>query len=129
LDPVASASLAAHEVSGDAHAVVLALKATVASVTQEAAERVAAVQAEADARIVALAGVGADLDGVRLAVGTTLGVATLDGAGDAQVTVSTVWGIDSAGDPYFDAAGAAVGQEAALIITDDGSLAVAGIGA
>jgi hypothetical protein len=35
--------------------VVLALKATVASVTQEAAERVAAVQAEADARILALA--------------------------------------------------------------------------
>jgi hypothetical protein len=35
--------------------VVLALKATVASVAQEAAERVAAVQAEADARILALA--------------------------------------------------------------------------
>jgi hypothetical protein len=54
-DPVASASLAAHGVAGDAHAVVLAAKAAVAALSQEAAERVAAVQAEADARILALA--------------------------------------------------------------------------
>jgi hypothetical protein len=64
-----------------------------------------------------------------MAHGTTLGVATLDAAGYVQLDVSTVWGIDAAGDPYFDAAGAALGQEAALIIMDDGSLAITGIGA
>lgn len=69
-----------------------------------------------------------ELDGLRLTVGTTLGAATLDGAGDVQVVVSTVWGVDADGDPYFDAAGAAAGQESALIIMDDGSLAVAGVG-
>jgi hypothetical protein len=63
-----------------------------------------------------------------MAHGTTLGVATLDGAGDVQVVVSTTWGIDLDGDPYFDAGGAAVGQESALIIMDDGSFAVTEIG-
>ena len=33
---------------------------------------------------------------------------------DIGVTVTTVWGIDSTGDPYYDPAGAASGDEAAL---------------
>lgn len=33
---------------------------------------------------------------------------------EVTVTVETVWGIDGSGDPYYDDAGAAPGEEAAL---------------
>lgn len=106
----------AHAALTAAHGIAdTAVLATDADVAVEAG-----VRAAADAAITAATdATAAEVDDVRLRVGTTLGVSTLDGAGDVQAAiVATVWGIDTVGDPYFDAAGAAAGQEAALRLVD-----------
>lgn len=56
-------------------------------------------------------------------LGTTIGFSTLEEDG-IEVTMVSTWGIDADDDPYFDPSGAVKGEEAVLIVMDDGSLAI-----
>lgn len=57
-------------------------------------------------------------------------VPSLDGDGHVVLTIpaGSVWGIDGDGFPYYDADGAAVGEEAMLVVGTDGTPVVTTIG-
>lgn len=60
---------------------------------------------------------------------TSIGLSYQDEDGNPVVHARTRWGINGLGEPYFDAAGAAPGEEARLTTDADGVLTVVGIGA
>lgn len=63
------------------------------------------------------------LDGVQPAqLGTSLGETTVGEDGSLSISFSSPWGIGADGYPYYDSDGAAVGEEAVLIVGSDGNL-------
>lgn len=102
-----------------AQTAAIAAAATDATTKANAAQAAAALDATAKADAVDAEATAAIAD-VRSRNQATLGQSSESG-GVVTVTYASNWGIDSAGDPYYDSAGAAAGEEAALIVGTDGS--------